>query len=497
MSKTTYAALLAAMLCMAGVMQAHAYESGSTGADGELVAAEDTVVDLPADGVLNYTRIQIPAGVTVSFKKNAANTPVRVLVSGDVVVAGTLDVSGSNASAVGAAGDGVTSDDGNPGLGGPGGYDGGTGGRVRPLVGDDIGAYSAEDALAVSGEWGHGPGGGAAGRLEKGRVFSYVSCDATGGNFANHNGITFSASLFGEGRTCRLAGGGDVIAAYGTGTLMPLVGGSGGGGGRAMQGVNGPGGGGGGGALLLAASGAVNITGTITADGGAAGWARRDRRYESGGGSGGAIRIIATTVSGRGSVRAMGGDGIESSDRDAADGRIRIETERMRFTGGSRPQYILGAPGELYFDGRPSVRIVSVGTQNVPANPSGSSDVTFAEAVTGDTSISLSASNVPLGTVVTVNVVPAAGAVVTASSTTLSGTLASSTASATVTLPVGPSTLQAVASFAVSATDSTAQSLYTPYTGGELVAHVSLEAGSESGMTLTTASGRKVLVPLP
>ena len=94
MSKEIRAVLLVAMLCTAGMMQAYAYESGSTGADGDLVVVEDTVVDLPADGVLNYTRVQIPAGVTVSFKKNAANTPVRLLVSGDVVIAGTLSVAG-------------------------------------------------------------------------------------------------------------------------------------------------------------------------------------------------------------------------------------------------------------------------------------------------------------------------------------------------------------------------------------------------------------------
>ena len=93
------------------------------------------------------------------------------------------------------------------------------------------------------------------------------------------------------------------------------------------------------------------------------------------------------------------------------------------------------------------------------------------------------------------NVVPAAGTIVKVSSTALAGTLASSTATATVALPAGPSALQAVASYAVSASDSTAQSMYAPYTGGELVAHVSLGAGDDAGMTLTTASGREIVVP--
>ena len=483
MSKTAYATLLMATLCTA--MQAHAYDSGSTGADGALVVTENTEVTLPADGVLNYTRVQIPSGVTVSFKKNVANTPVRMLVSGDVAIAGTLSVSGGHAAAVGAAGDGATSDDGNPGLGGPGGYDGGAGGRVRPLVGDNINRYSAEDALAVSGEWGHGPGGGAAERYERYGT-SYIGCDVTGGNHASPS-VTFSRRTF-SNTVCTVDGRGS-IAGYGTATLLPLIGGSGGGGGRAIQGVNGAGGGGGGGALLIAASGAVNITGTVIADGGASGLARRSFNREGGGGSGGAIRIVATTVSGTGGIFANGGPG----DRGGAPGRIRIEAETMRFTGRSGPQYILGTPGSLYPENRPSVRIASVGAQNAPTTPSGSSDITFAEALTGDVSISLSASNVPIGTVVTVNVIPAAGTMVDASSTALAGTLASSTATAMVALPAGPSTLQAVASYAVSASDSTAQSMYAPYTGGELVAHVSL--GDDAGMTLTTASGREIVVP--
>ena len=265
-------------------------------------------------------------------------------------------------------------------------------------------------------------------------------------------------------------------------------------------GVNGGGGGGGGGALLIAASGTVNITGTISANGGDADWFRSDNNYNdsySGGGSGGAIRIIATTVSGDGNLHAMSGRGYSTFNTQvhASDGRIRIETESLKFMGRSDPRYVLGAPGSLYLEGRPSVRIVSVGEQGVPAQPSGSSDVTFADTLTSAVNISLQASNVPLGTVVSVNVIPVAGSLVRVDSTPLAGSVASSTATASVTLPAGPSTLQAVARFEVQQGDTALQSMYTPYTNGELVAQVSLGSGAEAQMTFVTASGRTIVVP--
>lgn len=50
-----------------------AFSSGSTGSLGALAPASNTTVVLPADGILNYTTVTIPAGVTVTFQRNAAN----------------------------------------------------------------------------------------------------------------------------------------------------------------------------------------------------------------------------------------------------------------------------------------------------------------------------------------------------------------------------------------------------------------------------------------
>jgi hypothetical protein len=67
--------------------------------------------------------------VTVTFKRNAANTPVVMLVQGDVVIAGSIDISGKNSAMMGPDGDANLFDGPRgPGIGGPGGYDGGYGG---------------------------------------------------------------------------------------------------------------------------------------------------------------------------------------------------------------------------------------------------------------------------------------------------------------------------------------------------------------------------------
>ena len=130
-----------------------AFSSGSTGVDGALTPTVNTEVVLPPSGILNYSSINIPAGVTVTFKRNATNTPVVLLVSGNATISGILNLRGSNAAASGTAGDGVLADDGTPGIGGPGGYGGGRAGR----------ASGAPNAPERAGGKGLGPGGGGPG----------------------------------------------------------------------------------------------------------------------------------------------------------------------------------------------------------------------------------------------------------------------------------------------------------------------------------------------
>jgi len=206
------------------------FRSGSTGADGAFSPAKDVIIDMNTkpNGIWHYTTINIPAGVTVTFKPNAANTPVIWLASGEVIIAGVINLDGANG--------GRNNDPGNEARGGPGGFRGGRGNRegefVNPLT------------AATPGD---GPGGGLPGS-------SSNACGG-GGGYAT-------------------VGGGDEVGgpAYGDILLRSLfVGGSGGGGGAAGPSGRGFNGGGGGGAILIASSSTIRFTnanGGIGANGG-------------------------------------------------------------------------------------------------------------------------------------------------------------------------------------------------------------------------------------
>src|SRR6266568_7475696 len=113
-----------------GTASGQTFSSGSTGADGAYAPScaptPCTVTKtLPPSGVYNYTTVTIPSGVTVRYTRNAANTPVTLLATGDVTIMGTISVNGDNGlngSNVGGPFQGA--------LGGPGGFNGGNGGNV-------------------------------------------------------------------------------------------------------------------------------------------------------------------------------------------------------------------------------------------------------------------------------------------------------------------------------------------------------------------------------
>ena len=93
------------------------FDSGSDGSDGAFAPKFDTVIDLslaataswdtpspvPGQGVYDperwavvfkYTTIDIPLGVTVSFTNHPSGAPVIWLASGDVTIAGEVNVNG-------------------------------------------------------------------------------------------------------------------------------------------------------------------------------------------------------------------------------------------------------------------------------------------------------------------------------------------------------------------------------------------------------------------
>jgi hypothetical protein len=433
-----------------------------------------TIVTLPPDGILNYTTVNIPAGVSVSFTKNAANTPVIIRASGNVSIAGDINVSAQTApTASGTAGDGVLGDDGQPGTGGPGGFNGGSGG-LGPVLGGTSGG---------GGGSGKGPGGGAA---AIGTYYNNYGYAGGGGGF-NGNGANDNYNSTAGGIT------------YGQWSLLPLIGGSGGGGGAAGPTFSGGGGGGGGGAIMIASSGIINITGYIYADGGAG--ARSDGTNcggGGGGGSGGAIRLVAETLtrSGAGYLYARSGAGAGScgvSGGAGANGYVRLESNVITgwSTGYSTPAYSYVLPGKLFVPNNPTLTITGVAGQSVPANPTGVGDVTLPQG-TATATVQLAGTNIPRGTTVTIYVIPAVGA---NRSSVLSSALdgasdAATTATATVTLASGNNVLLASATYTV--TELVAMNM--PKFGGEYVAKIRVESemgGTTSKVTYITASGKE------
>jgi len=369
------------------------------------------------DGVWRFSKISIPKGMVVRFKKNAANTPACWLATGNVEINGIIDVSGENAwNTV------------DPTLikrmspkGGPGGFDGGRGG------------VTFEESGKYSGMPGVGPGGGDP-AIEGNQGNTWVGKDG---------GFTGSADSSGK-----------TTSVYGNTYLQPLIGGSGGGGGKSWQTeTDGSPGGGGGGAILIASSRDILLNGQILANGGD-GALMGD--FPSGAGSGGAIRLVADRVTGSGILSAKSGiGGLElhaSKPKTLPSGRIRIEAyERDLATSKKHSPTPFQAPP---MEGSPikshgALRVASVSGQNIAHPSSGdvnSPDIVFDTA--GTVKIVVAGENVPDGTQVRVRVTMWGQAIVS-EPIALSG----GEAVFEVDVPAGEGTIQAYSERAVLYTD--------------------------------------------
>jgi hypothetical protein len=430
---------------------------------------------LPPDGVFHYTTVTIPSGVDISFKRNAANTPVTILASENVSIAGNIWVGYSKSptpSGQASSDGGVFGDDGMPGIGGPGGFDGGSGG-LGALFGGSSGA---------PGGSGKGPGGGPAGSGTGGVR------NGGGGAFASVGG-SWNGNDAGSG------------AVYGQVTLLPLVGGSGGGGGAGGSTYTGGGGGGGGGAILIASSKNLYVSGYIQANGGGGAESAGVGCGGGGaGGSGGAIRLVADTLDrgGPGNIlQATGGSQSTSCNgggQYGGNGYIRLEAATAITAnwsqGYANPDYTFATVvGKLSVPNNPTLTIASVNGTVVPANPTGVADITLASG-TGAVPVVINATNIPVNTAVTIYLVPTNGArSVVSPSPALSGTDSASSATSSVTFTTGNTTIMASVTYTV--TELIVASL--PKFNGEAVAkiRVDTEMGGKSKTTYITATGKE------
>ena len=272
------------------IAQTTAFNTGSNGSYGAMNITTSTTLQLPPDGVFHCTTVTISPTANLQFARNSLNTPVIILATGDVVISGSISLTGK-----------ASSGSGSSGIGGPGGFDGGLG---------------TADAGSPSGP-GSGPGGGSRG------VYNEANPSLTS------NGGDASYRTVGGGNA-PAAGSGSV---YGSSLVIPLVGGSGGGGAQ-LPGVNvagaGYGGGGGGGAILIASNSRIVFPNSgsnawVDASGGSGGGVTvgsLGTRY-AGSGCGGAIRLVAPQVTGRVNINVAGG---QAGPAKAGRGRFRVDT---------------------------------------------------------------------------------------------------------------------------------------------------------------------------
>jgi hypothetical protein len=361
----------------------------SDGSDGALIIRSNTVIDLsqavtgiwsdPSTGkgiydsnkwavVFKYSSVVISNGATVTFVNHPSHAPVVWLVNGDVTINGSLSLNGQNYQTP-------------PTLAepGPGGFRGGT-------------SYFAP---GVSSSAGFGPGGGGI-QGNAGYGGSYGSLGSSGSS------------------------------TYGNPSLIPLIGGSGGGGDGDTFADWQVGGAAGGGAILIAASQtlAVSATGAVRANGGS-GYDGSSRN--TGGGSGGGIRLIASTLTGTGSVQAIGGTGWAAGGL----GRIRIErvtnTSNLQVNPDPSVVPLQGAATPLIWlpsDG-PTATVVSIGGLSAPADPRASfgtygPDVSLPQAST--TPVVIATTNAESASTVKVRVTPRASGNYTETTATCTAT---------------------------------------------------------------------------
>lgn len=355
--------------------------------------------------VFRFSSVTIPGGVTVTFLNHPSGAPVVWLVSGSVTISGTVNLNGAN-------GDNVLVARSIPG---PGGFSG----AARAVL------------PGVEGTAGSGPGG-ASYRMDSG--------DRAG-----------SGAGYGTDGVCgwpSCAGTAIPGIEYGSARILPLIGGSGGGAGHTTG--AGSGAGAGGGAILIASQTSITIspTGLITANGGNA---IHLANRSGGGGSGGGIRLIADSITANGSLRALGGTTNGAGAGGAgAIGRIRAEANSVSIVD-STPAHSADLPGDpatIWLPaGAPTVEIVQVHDQGVPADPRSGYDFPADVALTNPNPmvVQIHCTNVPVDSSASValRVVPKTGEDMVVSATVASGTLADSMWEATLQLPDGFSVLQA------------------------------------------------------
>ena len=349
------------------------------------------------DNIFNFTSINIASGVVLALRNSyLRGKPVIWLATGDVNIAGDLVLDGQNAPNLASYGADWISYR-VPSEPGPGGFSGGVG---------------ALQGAAPSP--GLGPGGAP--------VQANSGCSiGGGGSFATAGIGTPPAPI------------------YGNGDLVPLIGGSGGSGGcvaaaNSASDAAGGTGGAGGGAIRIVSTTSITVTGRISAAGGLGGGGRSNGS-NGGSGSGGAIHLIAPSISGGGQLYTFAG-----GDLSQGSGYVALNAANNTFSGidnyGPVTKGPLFSPPLPTPSTLPALTIASVNGVNVAQPPHGAfqtADVTINASNT--VAVAITASGVPLGTVVKLLIQSEFGTDQSVNCTPLAGSVASSSATCNASFP--------------------------------------------------------------
>jgi hypothetical protein len=437
---------IALLLAWVNAASGQTFSSGSTGADGAFNPQANQTITVRAGGVYNYTTVNIPSFVTLTYVKGTDNAPLTILATGNVTIAGHITVNGNTGNL----------NFSNPivgGLGGPGGFNGGMNG--------------GSGFVPTAGE---GPGGGA----------PSSGAGGLGGTYAAPTSFVGLTPLFGGS-----GGGGGAVF------------GSGGGGGGAILiasstkiTIDGS---------IKANGGTFNGSSGCTNFGGSgAGGAIRLVAPDIAGGTLGLVQALGGP--------AVGGCG---STATGSIGRIRVEASNFAgFTGQTNPvPSVANAPGPVSPAGSPSLvnvptlAIASIGGLAVPTTPTGSysvPDLTLASGTANPISVVINATNTPVAPETQINVrvisrSPGTVSTVIVPAANHTGSFASSSATVNVTLPAGQITL--LQAFATMTLTGQTASLF-PLIDGEPVERVMVAAspGEPSTVSLVTKSGKEIRV---
>jgi hypothetical protein len=370
-----------------GNLTANAVESWD-GTNWQTLNGKYYVFDMSArpSGIWNFTSVFIPAGLEITFKKNAQNTPVTWLATQNVIINGTVFVDGKSLP------QGFQDFSGRVAEGGPGGFDGGLPGTSFRVAG------------SYNGQAGQGPGGGRGG-----------ASPAEHGTNAVFNGK------------------------YGNLELLPLIGGSGGGGGASTESGDGGYGGGGGGAILIASSLDIVINGAIYARGAGGVYSSGYTSY-GGQGSGGAVKLVADRVNGDGGVNA------DPGGRVRVEAFFRKLVPRIS----PAPSYTapINRPALVDVPALMIENVAGTALSQPPSGLLSSPDVVF--STSGSISVLIRAANLPAGTNVQLRMTTSNGVIVLPPADGEPVTLnAAGTALFNTTVPSGRGTLQAMAEIVV------------------------------------------------